>query len=209
MSDEQVKGISDYEIRLAQELCVKMGECSASYHIITQLQEIERLRQALAALEAQKVKLERLLTVSEDFRRAYQDGKYKLYAMGGAICDAAADNLPMSEGPLDRACQKEVGRPQIRAEVSAVAALEARNRDLEEQIHASDLKLELSVPHTVGIRCTEFESRCEDLEARNKELTKPISIGEWGDAARNAPPRDNGWDRANRILAARAALKGA
>jgi hypothetical protein len=42
------------------------------------------------------------LTASEEWRQAYQDGKYKLYSMGGAICEAAAEHLPCNEGPLDR-----------------------------------------------------------------------------------------------------------
>jgi hypothetical protein len=55
--------------------------------------------------------LKHLLSVSEDYRRAYQEGKYKLYAMGGEICEAAADCLPMSEGPLDRAVRKALTPP--------------------------------------------------------------------------------------------------
>ena len=39
------KPLPDDEIRLAQELCVDMGECAASYHIVIQLGEIKRLRQ--------------------------------------------------------------------------------------------------------------------------------------------------------------------
>ena len=38
------KLLPDEEIRLAKELCVKMGECAATYHIVIQLGEIERLR---------------------------------------------------------------------------------------------------------------------------------------------------------------------
>jgi hypothetical protein len=63
---------------------------------------------ALAA-EAEITNLKHLLSVSEDFRKAYADGKYKLYAMGGEICEAAAEHLPMSEGPLERACRTALG----------------------------------------------------------------------------------------------------
>lgn len=42
----------------------------------------------------------------EDYRRAYREGKLKLYAMGGAICEAAAKHLPMSEGPLERGVRR-------------------------------------------------------------------------------------------------------
>lgn len=41
------KALPDEEIKLAQKLCVEMGECSATYHIVTQLQEIERLKEEL------------------------------------------------------------------------------------------------------------------------------------------------------------------
>lgn len=39
------KPLSDDEIRLAQELCAEMGECAATYHIVIQLGEIDRLKQ--------------------------------------------------------------------------------------------------------------------------------------------------------------------
>jgi hypothetical protein len=38
-------------------------------------------------------------------------------------------------------------------------------------------------------------------------LKAPVSIGEWGDAGRNAPPIDNGFNRCNRIILARATGK--
>lgn len=56
--------------------------------------------------EAENKRLRELLSASEDYRKAYADGKYKLYAMGGEICEAAAKHLPMSEGPLERASRK-------------------------------------------------------------------------------------------------------
>lgn len=44
-------------------------------------------------------------------------------------------------------------------------------------------------------------------EAQLSALSKPIKIAEWSDAGRNAPLRDNGFDRANRIIASRAGTK--
>lgn len=44
------KPLPDDEIRLAQELCVEMGECAATYHIVIQLGEIERLKQINAEI---------------------------------------------------------------------------------------------------------------------------------------------------------------
>ena len=67
---------------------------------------VEVLEERVTGLEAENERLKELLSVSEDYRRAYADGKYKLYAMGGEICEAAATNLPMSEGPLERAVRK-------------------------------------------------------------------------------------------------------
>jgi hypothetical protein len=61
------------------------------------------------AKDAEVARLKELLTASENWRQAYQDGKYKLYEMGGEICEAAATHLPMSEGPLDRAVRKAIG----------------------------------------------------------------------------------------------------
>jgi hypothetical protein len=45
ISKFEPKPLPDDEIRLAQELCVEMGECAATYHIVIQLGEIERLKQ--------------------------------------------------------------------------------------------------------------------------------------------------------------------
>jgi hypothetical protein len=42
------------------------------------------------------------------------------------------------------------------------------------------------------------------LLKERERLTAPIKIGEWGDASYSAIGRDSGWDRANRIIAARA-----
>jgi hypothetical protein len=89
--------------------------------------EVRELREKLE-------RLTHLLDVSEQFRQAYADGKYKLYAMGGEICEAAADNLPMSEGPLNRAVVPFIGRPQIRTEVFDAEQLREQNRKLREAL---------------------------------------------------------------------------
>lgn len=39
---------------------------------------------------------------SERWRQAYQKGKHELYAMGGAVAEAAFAHLPCNEGQLDR-----------------------------------------------------------------------------------------------------------
>ncbi len=41
------KAIPEAEVKLAQELCVQMGECSATYHIVLLLGKRECLRNAL------------------------------------------------------------------------------------------------------------------------------------------------------------------
>lgn len=63
---------------------------------------LNQKNERIAALEAQNAELKNALMVSEQFRRAYADGKYKLYSMGGEICEAASEHLPCSEGPLGR-----------------------------------------------------------------------------------------------------------
>lgn len=100
----------------------------------------ERERQLKAALAANREKdaeierLKNLLKASEDWRTAYQDGKYKLYAMGGDICDAAADHLPCGEGQLDRQAQKLIGRPEIRSEVMRATRAEAELSSLRASV---------------------------------------------------------------------------
>ncbi len=80
-------------------------------------------------LQRECAELRNLLEVSDDYRRAYADGKYKLYAMGGEIAAAAAEHLPMSEGPLDRAVDAVTGALQLKriivAERKENAALRA------------------------------------------------------------------------------------
>ena len=43
--------IPDYEIRLAQELCVAMGECSATYYIVLLLEERQKLEAEIQRLQ--------------------------------------------------------------------------------------------------------------------------------------------------------------
>ena len=43
--------IPDYEIRLAQELCVAMGECAATYYIVLLLEERQKLEAEVQRLQ--------------------------------------------------------------------------------------------------------------------------------------------------------------
>lgn len=80
----------------------------------------------------------KLLAASEDFRRAYQDGKYKLYASENeAVREAAAEHLPCNEGPLDRQSDSFTGVEQLKrrynelnAKLLAAEALAERLRDV-------------------------------------------------------------------------------
>jgi hypothetical protein len=79
-------------------------------------------------------RLTNLAEVSEAYRQAYQDGKYKLYAMGGAIAEAAVEHLPMSEGPLDRAARKILVEPHLSYLRKKVSELEAKVEALTAQL---------------------------------------------------------------------------
>ena len=48
----------------------------------------------------------------------------------------------------------------------------------------------------------------DKLRKENERLKAPITIAEWGTIGRTDPPRSNGFERANRVIAARAAQKG-
>ena len=43
--------IPDYEIRLAQELCVAMGECAATYYIVLLLEDRQKLEAEVQRLQ--------------------------------------------------------------------------------------------------------------------------------------------------------------
>jgi len=76
------------------------------------------IRDLVAALEARQQELDetqRALVASEQYRRAYQKGKYALYAYGGEIQQAAMEHLPCSEGPLEQWVFWHVLLPQYRA----------------------------------------------------------------------------------------------
>jgi len=65
--------------------------------------------EALAKLR----KTEEALLASENFRRAYQDGKGNLYAMGGIIAEAAMQYLPCNEGGIDRFSARLARRMEV------------------------------------------------------------------------------------------------
>lgn len=70
-----MKPLADEEIRLAKELCCKMGECSATYHICIQLSEIERLREELFLC---KEELRQMTECRDDLNRLVDKMKTKL-----------------------------------------------------------------------------------------------------------------------------------
>lgn len=53
-------------------------------------------------LEDENKRLKEALIASEQFRRAYREGKLKMYAEGGVVQEAAMRLLPCDEGPLMR-----------------------------------------------------------------------------------------------------------
>lgn len=73
---------------------------------MTQHQLIKMLER-IAALEAELADIKRRWEKSERWRKAYQDGKSKLYAMEGAIAEAAMECLPCNEAQMDQWFRQE------------------------------------------------------------------------------------------------------
>jgi len=74
--------------------------------------ETVRLRERIAASEARVAALEAALESSEEYRRAYQAGKYKLYSeLDDANRRIALRHLPGGEGALDRASRTLLATP--------------------------------------------------------------------------------------------------
>jgi len=94
--------------------------------------ELDSSTAACEELRARAEKAEHLLEVSEDYRRAYQDGKYKMYASDDEdVREAAAKYLPCNEGPLERAVDAVSGSAQLKR---LNCALAARVAELEAQL---------------------------------------------------------------------------
>ena len=74
----------------------------------TELQLVRFVRQAeIEALKADLAQVKNALMISEEYRRAYQVGKYKLFAISEEIRNAASEHLPSgSEGPMERYTKK-------------------------------------------------------------------------------------------------------
>jgi hypothetical protein len=108
-------------------------ESASTARFDAKMEAIEAERDALKA-EVEQIK--KLLIASENWRVAYQDGKYKLYSMGGEICDAAAAHLPMSEGPLDRAMRKVIGPPVLFELQHRAESAEAELATIKSQLDA-------------------------------------------------------------------------
>ncbi len=70
---------------------------------------IEEIRK----LKAERDDLLASFKASETWRKAYQKGKGKLYAMGGVIAEAAMSCLPCSEGALDQRHMKYIETPYV------------------------------------------------------------------------------------------------
>lgn len=121
-------------------------------------QQRDALRAQLAAATERAEKAEHLLEVSEDYRRAYADGKYKLYASDNeAVRDAAAKYLPCNEGPLERAVDAVSGSAQLKR---LNCALAARVAELEGALEIIDKEL------------------CTISEGKQEEIRNDISSGE-------------------------------
>lgn len=81
-------------------------------------------------LTAENVEVKSALMISEKYRRAYQNGKGELYAMGGKFCEAAMKYLPCGEGSIDRYGDRieRENSPRLLAERNVLVAENAELR---------------------------------------------------------------------------------
>jgi hypothetical protein len=158
---------------------------------------LEVHKSSLAANREQKAEIERLarlLKASEDWREAYQKGKYELYAMGGDVLEAAANHLPCNEGPLDRQARKAVGRPEIRSEVVRAEKAEAELASLRASAGEKWIDVKQELPHqhcfvlvTWGIRegivaeayCGAQDDKRKWILSRNRNIDISSRITHW------------------------------
>lgn len=87
--------------------------------------EHERDRALVQRDQAKRAEAEltETLTASEEWRKAYQQGKYVLYAMGGEIQQAAMQHLPCNESGLDSRFTRLLEMPRLKAKDEEIAAL--------------------------------------------------------------------------------------
>lgn len=160
----------------------------------------------LEELEADRERLTELLSASEEWRQAYQKGKYELYSMGGEVCAAAMKHLPASEGGIDRAVDKFVGRvdwqrnaAKALTEIAEIAAVESESmapgmseiveavRNLRADRERLDHMLNF-IFHSEGMWWTEGCLSCDDrgpAEYKNPTRAERIAAIDVGrDAAR-------------------------
>jgi hypothetical protein len=116
------------------------------------------LKAKLEAAEGRIAELKRALEASESFRKAYQSGKYKLYSMGGDICEAAAEHLPCSEGPLDRVSDAMLG----------VSGLKSMILDRDARIERLRAALEFYAKHEHWMQVCESADNCQILIANGR-----------------------------------------
>lgn len=153
--------------------------------VAEQAQEIERLGELLAA--------------SEMYRKAYQEGKYKLYALSGDVAKAAFNSLPCSDGPLDRAVAKSALVAAVAAQWRAtydwlldrVGSLTGQSRDdvwleMSKAFHAA--ATDRDTPHLLTVRNEELQAKLRAVEALHANVLRRLA--RW--AAANKRERQQG-----------------
>lgn len=102
-------------------------------------QEREVMGEQYRQVKAENERLRETLEASEDYRRAYQSGKYSLYAMADdKISSAVMQHLPCNEGPLDRRFRELIESPRLKARDGAIARLREENERLNGWIERAD-----------------------------------------------------------------------
>lgn len=135
------------------------------------IQDARRIAAAQAEkiveLEAQLAEVKNALMVSEEYRVAYEDGKGRLYAMGGEICEAAATHLPCGEGPL--------GRYTRNIEREHSPQLVARMKELVEKYNALEAQLAKARQDTE--RLDRLEAQSDISGCRTERRTYHLTVG--------------------------------
>jgi hypothetical protein len=82
--------------------CTQEGLSDTALAAITSVSlAVPALLDALKRCEAERGNLREAFAASEAARKKYREGKFKLYAMGGPVAEAAMSCLPCGEGTLE------------------------------------------------------------------------------------------------------------
>ena len=153
------------------------GSPSQYENVATALAE---LRAALAEGDAAEAK--NALMVSETYRRKYAKGKYEMYAMGGAVADAAMKHLPCSEGPLEHY--------EMKIEREHSPLLVEHNARLSELLKTAESRAEANQADAELLRWWFDERNERGRNEAQEETERSRTVDEWIASARRAKAKE-------------------